>query len=374
VTLPPHDLITTPNSWKTCLHNLQIESRLAIDLEANSMFAYREQVCLIQISIPEQDYIIDPLCGLDLTGLGEIIANPAVEKIFHAAEYDLTLLKAEYGWELQNLFDTMWAARILGYSQYGLANILGNLFGVKLDKKYQKSNWCKRPLAPAQLIYAQLDTHYLLRLRDHLAQELRAGGHEAEAAETFRQQTQVAAPDYAFDPDSFWSINGVNELTRQQQAILKALHIYRDQEASFRNKPLFKIFHDKTLVQLAAEEPRHLSQLRHVYGMSEGQIRRYGRILLQIIEKAQNDPQPSYPKRGKRPSDQVIARYDTLHNWRKLRARKRGVESDVIVSRNALWALAHANPHSLQDLTKIEELGGWHRETYGQEILKLLHK
>jgi hypothetical protein len=199
-------------------------------------------------------------------------------------------------------------------------------------------------------------------------------GHEAEAAETFRQQTQVAAPDYAFDPDSFWSINGVNELTRQQQAILKALHIYRDQEASFRNKPLFKIFHDKTLVQLAAEEPRHLSQLRHVYGMSEGQIRRYGRILLQIIEKAQNDPQPSYPKRGKRPSDQVIARYDTLHNWRKLRARKRGVESDVIVSRNALWALAHANPYSLQDLTKIEELGGWHRETYGQEILKLLHK
>jgi ribonuclease D len=195
VTLPPHDLITTPNSWKTCLHNLQKESRLAIDLEANSMFAYREQVCLIQISIPEQDYIIDPLCGLDLTGLGEIIANPAVEKIFHAAEYDLTLLKAEYGWELQNLFDTMWAARILGYSQYGLANILGNLFGVKLDKKYQKSNWCKRPLAPAQLIYAQLDTHYLLRLRDHLAQELRAGGHEAEAAETFRQQTQVAAPD-----------------------------------------------------------------------------------------------------------------------------------------------------------------------------------
>jgi ribonuclease D len=108
--------------------------------------------------------------------------------------------------------------------------------------------------------------------------------------------------------------------------------------------------------------------------MSEGQIRRYGRILLQIIEKAQNDPQPSYPKRGKRPSDQVIARYDTLHNWRKLRARKRGVESDVIVSRNALWALAHANPYSLQDLTKIEELGGWHRETYGQEILKLLHK
>ncbi|MCA9875056.1 MAG: ribonuclease D, partial [Anaerolineales bacterium] len=158
VPLPPHHLITTQTDWQDCLAALKQEPRIAIDLEANSMYAYRERVCLIQISIPSQDYIIDPVAKVDLSGLGELLADTAVEKVFHAAEYDLILLKREYEWELNNLFDTMWAARILGYKQYGLASLLKKIFDLKLDKQYQKSNWCRRPLSPAQLTYAQLDT------------------------------------------------------------------------------------------------------------------------------------------------------------------------------------------------------------------------
>ncbi len=371
--LPPHQLITTHAAWQSCLQKLQKEPTLAIDLEANSMYAYREQVCLIQISIPEQDYLIDPMAEIDLSGLGQLIENAAVEKIFHAAEYDLTLLKAQYGWQLHNLFDTMWAARILGYQKFGLASILNELFDVQLDKKYQKSNWCKRPLSHAQRNYAQLDTHFLFALHNHMVKELEAAGRIEEAAETFRLQTHVNAPDYTFDPDSFWSINGARDLTKQQRAVLKALHIYRNKEAQRRNQPLFKVFGNKTLMGLARELPKNLNELRAIHGMSHGQVRRYGQLLLRVIEKGLRAPHPKPPKRsGERPSENVLNRYDCLHNWRKLRARKRGVESDVIVSRNALWAIAHANPQTNADLTQLSELGSWHRQTYGAEILELI--
>jgi ribonuclease D len=372
MSLTPFRLVTTANGWRSCLSHLQAEPRIALDLEANSMYAYREQVCLIQISIPTQDYIVDPLQPFNLDGFGALLANPSIEKIFHASEYDLTLLKREYGWELNNLFDTMWAARILGYDQVGLASILSKLFQVKLNKRYQKSNWCKRPLSPAQLNYAQLDTHYLLPLRNYLAAELAQQGRLTEAKAIFEQQAQVTLSDHSFDPDSFWAIAGAYDLARQEQAILKSLHIYRDQEAQRRNQPLFKVFSDKTLVELAKTSPTHLSELRRIHGMSNGQIKRYGRTLLEVIANAQQAQPPSFPKRGKRPSDNVLTRYEKLHNWRKMRARKRGVESDVIVSRTALEAIAAVNPHTLEELSQIEELSDWHRQTYGEEILKVL--
>ena len=122
--LPPHQYIQNQSSWQQCVAALRQHASISIDLEANSLYAYQEQVCLIQITIPGQDYIIDPLADLDLSPLGEIIADPAVEKIFHAAEYDLILLTKEFDWKMNNLFDTMWASRILGVKRVGLANIL----------------------------------------------------------------------------------------------------------------------------------------------------------------------------------------------------------------------------------------------------------
>jgi ribonuclease D len=372
VKLPPHQLITTPQAWQTCLEQLQKQSRLAIDLEANSMYAYRERVCLIQISIPQQDYIVDPVADIDLSGLGVLIADPMVEKVFHAAEYDLLLLKREYGWQLNNLFDTMWSARILGYKRFGLASLLEDLYQIKLNKRHQKSNWCKRPLSPSQLTYAQHDTHFLLRLRDQLEQELEADGRMAEAHEIFAEQTQVTPNNNHFHPDSFWSITGAYDLPPQKQAILKALNIYRDAEARQRNQPLFKILHDKTLVKLAEQTPHSFNQMQDIPGMTWGQIRRYGRGILDAIAEGADAPPPAHPKRPKRPSDRVLNRYEKLLNWRKTRARKRGVESDVIISRHTLWEIAEKKPTCQADLAAIETLGEWRGQTYGQEILNVL--
>lgn len=370
---PQYQLITTPEDWAECLDQLHAEPRLAVDLEANSMFAYRERVCLIQVSTPQQDFILDPLAPFNLEEFGEILADSGVEKIFHAAEYDLILMKRQYDWVVNNLFDTMWAARILGYNRYGLASLLDQFYNVRLNKRYQKSNWCQRPLTPEQLSYACYDTHFLFRLRDKLAAEIEEEGCLEEAEEIFAEHSRVIISDNGFDPDSFWTINGTNDLKRQDQAVLKALNIFRDQEARRRDQPLFKIFSDRTLLEIARESPENMTELAAVHGMSRGQIRRYGRRLLEIVRSARREKPPVMPRRPKRASESVLSRYEKLHTWRKNRARARGVESDVIISRNALWELAHTNPRTGDELAQMDSIGEWRCKTYGPEILQVLH-
>jgi ribonuclease D len=368
--LPPHKFVQNRTDWEQCLQRLRTEPRLAIDLEANSLYAYHEEVCLIQLSVPGQDYIIDPKAPIELSPMGELFAHPDVEKVFHAAEYDLMLVKRQFGWELNNLFDTMWAARILGIERVGLANMLEASFGVQLNKRFQRANWCKRPLSTAELAYAQADTHYLLELRDRLAVQLDAGGHLEEAAEIFAEQTQVEPPSLAFDPDSFWTMNGTRYLPPQGKAVLRALTIYRDRQAARRNKPQFKVLQDKTLLQVAKEMPRRREDLARIPGMSSGQMGRYGNDILRIVRENLNAPAPRRPRRKPRPSQEVLDRYEALRTWRKEKGQARGVESDVILSRDSLWALAYANPQREDELAGI--LGPWRRKTYGKTLLALL--
>ncbi len=370
--LPPYILVENSAQWRDCLAVLQQQPRLAIDLEANSMFAYREQICLMQISVPDQDYIIDPLADIDFAPLGEMVMDPNVEKIFHAAEYDLILMKRQFDWDLVNLFDTMWAARILGYQRYGLASLIGDLFGVKLDKRFQKSNWCQRPLKQAQFAYAQHDTHFLFRLRDLLAKELEEAGRSAEAQAIFTEQTHVKLPDDTFDPESFWSIRGARDLPKDRMATLRELAIYRNKVAERRNLPHFKIMSDRTLVELANRRPRNMHDVSQVYGMSSGQVRRYGRDVIDIIAKTRNAPIPRYPRRPRRHSEEVVERYDRLHTWRKHRAQKRGVESDVIISREGLWEIAKANPDSAEALAALPHVRPWRLDLYGDDIMDIL--
>lgn len=370
--LPPFRLVANETAWRSCLAALRAAPRLAIDLEANSMYAYAERACLIQISTANADFILDPLADLDLSGLGDIVADPAVEKVFHAAEYDLILMRRDYGWHLNNLFDTMWAARILGYKQFGLAGMLEGAFGLRLSKRFQKANWCHRPLSAGELAYAQKDTHYLLALRDRLEAELDTRGLLAEALETFAEQSRVKMPNNGFDPDAFWHINGVFDMAPEQQAALKALFAFRDREARRRNSPHFKVLGDQTLLEVATRLPTRLSELDAIHGMTAGQQQRYGRQMLAVIAEARQAPAPQPPPRPPRPPDAVLIRYDKLHRWRKTRAQARGVESDVIVSRDALWVIAQAGPRTTDELAALNALGPYRLALYSEEILKQL--
>ena len=174
----PPVMVETPADLSTMLNRLKSQSMIAVDTESNSLYAYQEQVCLIQISDTDTDYIVDALAFDDFPELGAIFANPGQEKVFHGADYDIGTLRRDYGFEFANIFDTMIASRILGIKHYGLANLLSERFDVHLNKKMQKYDWGRRPLNREALDYARLDTHYLIALRDQLKREIDHRGRE----------------------------------------------------------------------------------------------------------------------------------------------------------------------------------------------------
>ena len=180
--LPPAPYIRSDSELQALIPHFSSEPFLAIDTESNSLYAYREQVCLFQITTRSGDFIIDPFEIQDMEPLGAVLANPRIEKIFHAAEYDLIGIKRDFGFLVEPVFDTMIAARICGYPQIGL-NTLLQRYGVKLDKRHQRDDWGKRPLEPDSLRYAQMDTHFLPMLRNDLYDELVAQDRLAEARE-----------------------------------------------------------------------------------------------------------------------------------------------------------------------------------------------
>lgn len=355
------------------VETLSSEPMLAVDTESNSLYAYRERVCLIQLSTRTADYIVDPL-RCDVQPLGALFANPATEKVFHAAEYDLICLKRDYGFTFTNLFDTMLAARICGYRHIGLGNLLYDHLGIEVDKSHQRDDWGKRPLPDDSLLYAQMDTHYLAYLRDRLQEELLTMERIAEAKETFAELCHVMPGSNGFDPDGFWRIGLPNQLNLRQMAILRRLYLLRESIAEQRDCPPFKVFTDKTLVALAQTAPQRISDLFGINGMTPAQIRRYGRQLTQAVEKGEKDKLPTQPPRQPVLDPEAVELYTALREWRKERARLRGVESDVIISKDALWELARAMPDSLEKMQEIVGLGPWRVAAYGEEILTVIER
>lgn len=345
------------------------QPRVAMDLEANSLYAYRERICLVQVSIPGRDFIVDPLAGFALDGLGELLANPAIEKVFHASEYDLILFKREHGWEVCHLFDTMWAARILGYSNMGLAWFLQEFYGVTLSKKHQKANWAQRPLEDALLEYARMDTHYLLPLRDRLAEKLEEEGRMQEAREIFGTECKVRVPERSFDPEGYWSLPGAQHMRPRTLAILRELYHLREQEAKRRDQPVFKVLSNQTLSDLAQHAPHNLADLQKISGITARVADRLGPRLLRAIERGRKAPLPQRPARRPRRDPKVVDRYERLWQWRKAEAQARRVESDVILRRDALWEIAAAKPESLDDLARVALLGPVRLGLYGASIL-----
>jgi ribonuclease D len=376
-------LITRPGSLRDLAADLSRQSLVAVDTESNSLHAYREQVCLIQFSTEETDYLVDPLSLDDLSCLGPIFANPDIEKIFHAAEYDLICLKRDFGFRFANIFDTMVAASILGKPEIGLASILESEFGLNLDKRFQRADWGRRPLSADLIDYARLDTHYLIILRNQLMDELHQSGRWPLAEEDFIRMCLISnrAPENGNRTNSrngsngnnepCWRINGANDLTPQQAAVLQELCIYRDQVARTLNRPLFKVISDETLLSIAANTPGSLEALSRIRGMTRGQIRRHGHALLQAVERGQQAP-PLFYTRSPRPDDQFISRLDHLRQWRKKTAEQLGVKSDVVLARDLLFALAEQNPTSREEIDILLGEVPWRREHFGDQILKVL--
>jgi ribonuclease D len=371
-TLPPPIVVASRPQLEVLLDDLSSQPAIAVDTESNSLYVYHERVCLIQCSVPDADYVVDPLAGLDLSPLARFFADSGVQKVFHAAEYDVMCLKRDFDFHFANLFDTMWAARIIGWPRVGLGDVLQENFGVRTNKRYQRYNWGKRPLEPEALAYACIDTHYLLPLRRLQADALMQKGRWEEAREVFDHIAASGPMSHAFDPQDFRHIKGAHHLTAREQAILRELYVWRDQESRRQDRPPFKVLGDRVLIALAQARPRGSDALARVQGVKPYHVRRYGGRILRTIQQGMRTRPPHPPPPPPRHSEAEVARFQTLRAWRRQVAARRGVDADVVVSNAVLWALAEQNPCTFEDLSRIEELGPWKRRTYGEAILKIL--
>jgi len=352
---------------------LQTQKHIAFDTESNSLHAYRGETCLIQLSTHDEDFIIDPLCIDDIGILGEIFANPAIEKIFHAAEFDLICLKRDFDFDVVNIFDTMAAARVCGYQRVGLNAMLEDLLGVQHDKSHQKGDWGQRPLPREYLRYAQADTHYLFAIRDKLVDELDSLGRLEEAYEYFDDVTTFEVKSQDFDPDGFWGLGRPQKLSRRQKAILREVYILRDELARLHNTPSHRLIGNKALITIAREVPQHRAELFGIRTLPDRVVRENGDAIIQAVLRGRESDLPKRPPHVKPPPPDVIERYTALHVWRKNMGLKRGIYSDVIISKNTLWKIAYLKPQGVEALESIEGLGPWRLKTYGQDLVEIVN-
>lgn len=369
--LPNPILITQPNALRLMAEQLSSEPILAVDTESNSLYAYQEQVCLIQFSTPQDDFLIDPLALDDLSPVEPLFADPKIEKIFHAAEYDLISLKRDFDFTFENLFDTMLAARIMGWEEIGLGSILKAEFGVELNKRLQRANWGKRPLPANMLSYARLDTHYLIPLRYRMKAELKGNGRWALAEEDFSRLRFVNGRDPDSMPDPCWRVRGAYDLNPQQAAVLLELCNYRNKVAKEMNRPVFKVIGDRTLLAVAEARPRTYAALQELPRVSQKQFQRHADGLLMAVERGLK-AKPVHPPRPPRPDDQYLARLDAMREWRKKTARAMGVKSDVVLPRDVLNTITARDPKNMRELANIMKQVPWRFDHFGEQILDTL--
>ena len=372
--LPPM-WVNTTDALDEMLTHLMSALIVAVDTESNSLYAYNERVCLIQFSVPGEDYVVDPL-AVEVSSLNALFADPGIEKVFHAAEYDVMVLRRDHGFSFASLFDTMVASRIVGWQRYGLAALLEEHFGISTDKRMRRTNWGKRPLSAEQLTYAQIDTHFLIPLRGILLAGLEAQKRVREARAAFARVAQSVWTEKPFTPDDFWHVKGAGDLDDEELAVLRALFIYRDRRAQALDWPPFRVLNDHVLVDLSRQQPRSLAELGRIRGLPRQMSAKSRQQLLNAIRQGASDPPPQKPThdRGGRPDEEMEARYEALREWRKARAEARGVEPDVVLSNHALRQLARHDPTSLEKLAEADALNSWERQEYGREIVAVLRR
>ncbi|NNN05365.1 MAG: ribonuclease D [Elusimicrobia bacterium] len=346
--------------------------RLAFDTESNGFYAYKERVCLVQISSPTEDFIVDPIAIPDLAALGPLFADPKIEKLFHAGEYDVLCLKRDYGFTFANLYDTMIAARVLGIKELGLAAAIERHFGLVISKKLQRADWGRRPLTQEMLRYAQGDTHFLMRVADAQKKALVEKGLWGDASEAFRDLERLEPNVKTFDPEGFWKLVGRQELGGSALAALKEIWLYREQQAASRDRAPFRVMPEDLMTRIAQAMPETKEALAAVKGMSPYILERFGAGLLACVERGRAAApltRPTAAPRQRMPEDEWKL-FEALRAWRKERAEKDGVEPVVVMSSESLRQIAaHGSRPGGDPLAPLSDLK---KTRYGDDVRRVV--
>ncbi len=373
---PVTSWIRTDDELRRLVSDLDGCSAIAIDTEADSLHHYSAKVCLIQLATDRGlACLVDSLALPDLSPLGPVLADPGVVKILHGADYDVTLLKRDFGFRFENLFDSMIAARFLGLAEIGLQALARNELGVSLSKASQKDDWSRRPLTPKQEAYALADVEFLVDIRSRLTRRLEALGRLPWVLEECRFVAELPPARRERDPDAYLKVKGASRLSRRSLAVLRELHAWREAVAAAADKPAFRILRNETLLALASDPPVEKRDLAR----APGGARRLGSQAAEILEaagRALELPQeslPSYPRR-QRPVHSPATKQcrAALKAWREQEAKRLGLDISVVLPQRLVDQVATAAPRDLAGLELIEGLRRWRIEALGASLVAAL--
>jgi len=375
----PYTLVSTNGCFYAMMEHIRNARRLAIDTEADSLYHYFEKVCLLQLSTDDETFIIDPLTVNSVDKLGPLMSDPLIEKVFHAASYDILCLQRDYGFTFTNIFDTHLAGSLLGYDFLGLDSMMEALLGIHHSKYCcQRDDWSRRPLLAKQLEYAAMDTHYLLRLRDALEKELCQKGRMEWASEEFAVTAAMEYSEKTFDPEGFRRIKGFRELQTRERLTLRALYLFRDEAARKLDAPPFKVINNSVLLDLARRPPRSAQELFKRPGISFRVTRGFSNEIIKLIASAgKEDPSilDIRPHQVKQLPPGRAARHslELLKKWRREKSEELKIPIGVIFPTNLLQSLAVSPPAVLDEFTAFPGMRSWRAREFGKEILQILH-
>jgi ribonuclease D len=367
--------IDTPDGVREAAARCADASRVAVDTEADSMHSYFHKVCLIQVSANGHHMVIDPLAVEpgDLQPLWEVVSNPAMPVLMHGADYDIRILDRDYGIRVAGLQDTQIMAQLLGEEKTGLAALLEKELGVLLDKKYQRTDWGRRPLHAGQLAYAAADTANLGDLVDRLKARLEGLGRWEWAVQDFRKLEGVRHSTAEPDPLVFERIKGGRSLRGTARDRLFSLHQWRDQKARSRDVPPFKVLGNKPLLAMAETPPSNLEELGEVEGVGPRAVRRWGRDLLRLIDRPRRAPERVRPPRPPTPDAAERKRLKRMLAARDVKAEELGIQAGLLCSRGVAEAVSSHKPlcATVRDLADAG-VEGWRLEVLGEDFLKAI--
>ena len=347
-------MIDTEQQLSDFLPTLRAASWVAVDTEADSLHAYPEKVCLIQIGTAAGDELIDPLAGINLPPLLEALSGH--ELIMHGADYDLRLLERHHRFVPSAIFDTMLAARLLGLTEFSLRHLVQQFLGAQLEKSAQKANWAMRPLTERMERYARNDTHYLRPLEEKLKAQLEEKGRLAWHQESCARLIAESTRERPTDHDSVWRIKGSHLLARPALAVLRELWQWREAEAIKVNRPPYFVLSHEALVEIAAASVNS-HPVEPFLPKNFSERRRSG--LLKAITRGLHLAPEEQPKllrvSSRRPNEAERRRFLELQKRRDVRASELGIDPTLVASRSVLSDLAqHWEKHAA-------ELMGWQR-------------
>jgi ribonuclease D len=350
-------------------------TELALDTEGASFHRFIDRVYLLQLSTRTQHAVIDPLPIGRPAALGKLVEDPAVEVVFHDADYDVRLLRQDYGWKINNIFDTRIAAQLLGYTAFGLAALLERFFGVKLDKKHQRADWSMRPLTHDMLEYAAHDTRYLLELKDRMSAELERMGRMGWAREEFAllENTRWAEEEPGM---GFLKLKGARDLNRRELAVLRELVPWRDAVAGQLDRATFRVLGNEQLLDIARTQPQTRDALGRIKGMPRGILEQRGGELLEAVQRALAVPEaelPKFPRAARWDRDPDFdTRVSALKTARDAAAKRLSLDPGVLCSRDRMEAVARRNPATVAEVMEVEELRRWQAEELAVAFVEAL--